>query len=245
MLGIIGGSGLYALEGLRESARRQIDTPWGNPSDELVVGALAGQEVVFLPRHARGHSIAPHRINYRANVWALREVGASAIVAVAACGGIAPDCSPGRLVIPDQIIDYTHDRAATFFDQTGSAVTHIDFTEPYDTALRARLALAAKALRLPVVEGGVYGCTNGPRLETAAEIRRLARDGCSLVGMTGMPEAALARELGLPYVCLAVVANSAAGVGESGHSVSMDQILQTLKGAMADVQRVLLRLCSD
>ncbi len=245
MLGIIGGSGLYELEGLRETTRRQVDTPWGTPSDELITGALGRQQVAFLPRHARGHTIAPHRINYRANIWALREAGATAVIAVAACGGIAPDCLPGRLVIPDQLIDYTHGRAATFFDQTGSAVTHVDFTEPYNAPLRVRLGLAAKGLYLPVVEGGVYGCTNGPRLETAAEIRRLARDGCTVVGMTGMPEAALARELGLAYACLSVVANAAAGVGGSGQSISMDQILQTLKDAMVDVQRLLTRLCSD
>jgi 5'-deoxy-5'-methylthioadenosine phosphorylase len=243
MLAVIGGSGLYQLEELRQPVRLSIETPWGAPSDTLTRGAWGAREVLFIARHARDHRVPPHRINYRANIWALREAGASQIIAVAAVGGIAPECSPGMLVLPDQLIDYTSGREATFFDGTENSVVHVDFTEPYDARLRAALASGARRLGLPLIEGGVYGCTNGPRLETAAEIGRMGRDGCTLVGMTGMPEAALARELGLPYACLAVVANAAAGLAASSESVSIDAIMATLAQSMGDVRRLLAALC--
>jgi 5'-methylthioinosine phosphorylase len=195
--------------------------------------------VLFIARHARDHRVPPHRINYRANIWALREAGASQIIAVAAVGGIAPECPPGMLVVPDQLIDYTSGRESTFFDGTDNKVVHVDFTEPYDASLRKALAGGARRLGLPLLEGGVYGCTNGPRLETAAEITRMARDGCTLVGMTGMPEAVLARELALPYACLAVVANAAAGLAASSQSVSIEAIMATLARSITDVRRLL------
>ena len=245
MLAVIGGSGLYELEALTDPVRLELDTRWGAPSDAIVRGRIGQRPVLFLPRHARGHRVPPHRINYRANLWALREAGASAVIAVAAVGGIAPDCSAGALVVPDQLIDYTSDRAATFFDGDESSVTHVDFTEPYDAALRGRLIQSARGVGLPVIPEGVYGCTNGPRLETAAEIRRLSRDGCTLVGMTGMPEAGLARELGLRYACLAVVANAAAGLADSQSGVSINTIMATLERAMTDVKRVLIAVCAD
>lgn len=244
MLAIIGGSGLYELSGLTQVQRQSFSTPWGHPSDEITFGRLGERAVLFLPRHARGHSIAPHRINYRANIDALRQAGATQIVAVAAVGGIDPSCPPGALVVPDQLIDYTSGRDATFFELPGQAVVHVDFSYPYNASLRGEIALAARAIGLPLVEGGVYGCTNGPRLETAAEIRRLARDGCTVVGMTGMPEAVLARESGLDYACLAVVVNPAAGLTPGGVEISLEEIKKTLDCSLQDVRRLLAQLCS-
>jgi 5'-methylthioinosine phosphorylase len=243
MLAIIGGSGLYELDALQGRTDLTVATPWGAPSDAIASGRIGDTPTLFLARHARGHRVPPHQINYRANLWALREAGAQEIVAVAAVGGIGSDCTPGALVVPDQLIDYTSGRAATYFDGTDGTVTHIDFTQPYDEDLRHELIRSVQRRGLAAVDGGVYGCTNGPRLETAAEIRRLARDGCTVVGMTGMPEAALARELGLRYACLAVVANTAAGLDAGGAVLSVESIMATLAGALADVQRVLIDLC--
>ncbi|MDY0050389.1 MAG: S-methyl-5'-thioinosine phosphorylase, partial [Halothiobacillaceae bacterium] len=210
-LAIIGGTGLSKLKNLEFLRHQVVSTPYGEPSGPLSIGRLGGCEVVFLPRHGYNHRIPPHQINYRANLWALREVGVRHVLAVAAVGGITPRMSPATLVIPDQIIDYTYGRAHTFFEGELDEVTHIDFTFPYDADLRELLLRSARAAEVSVVESGVYAATQGPRLETAAEIRRLEGDGCDIVGMTGMPEAALARELGLKYACCAVVANWAAG----------------------------------
>lgn len=234
MIGLIGGSGLSRLPGLNVTGSLHLETRWGHPSGPLVEGEWQGVPLVFLPRHGAAHSIPPHRINYRANLWALREAGVKAVIAVAATGGLGPDCTPGALVVPDQLIDYTWGRASSFFDGEGAEVVHVDFTEPYDRDLRDDLIAAADAKRLPVVRGGVYGCTQGPRLETTAEINRLARDGCTLVGMTGMPEAVLARELGLPYACLAVVANFAAGRDPGRTIISIEDIHRTLERAMVE-----------
>ncbi len=243
MLAIIGGSGLYQLPGLIGTQSRRVQTRWGEPSDEVVSGRLNDCPVLFLPRHARSHSIAPHRINYRANIAALKECGASRIIAVAAVGGIAADCPSGALVVPDQLIDYTTGRDGTYFDVPGEAVTHVDFTHPYDPTLRTWILQGALSLGLELVDSGVYGCTNGPRLETAAEISRMHKDGCTVVGMTGMPEAALARELGLPYACLALVVNPAAGVAPGGQVISMEEIRQTLDQGIGDVCRLLAQVC--
>ena len=236
---IIGGSGLTQLAGLQDTRRQVVRTPYGDPSGPLTHGRLDGVELVFLARHGYGHTIAPHEINYRANVWALHQAGVDGVLAVATVGGIRPEFGPGALVIPDQLIDYTSGRRATFFEGPDQPVTHVDFTLPYDPGVRESLASAARAAGEDVAWGGVYGCTQGPRLETAAEIRRMARDGCDLVGMTGMPEAALARELGLPYAVLAVVANHAAGMGDSAQAISLEAISETLVESMARVHRVL------
>ncbi len=239
MLGIIGGSGLARLADLVDTRRRIARTPWGDPSCPLTFGQLDRREVVFLARHGYGHTIAPHEINYRANLWALRDAGVSGIVSVATVGGIREDCEPGAIVIADQIIDYTHGRDSTYYEGPDQPVLHIDFTEPYDRVLRAKMLAAAARAEERVIDGGVYACTQGPRLETAAEIRRLARDGCDLVGMSGMPEASLARELGLPYAALCVVANYAAGIGDSAEHVSLDAIADVLDATMARVRRIL------
>lgn len=236
---IIGGSGLTQLAGLQDTRRQVVRTPYGDPSGPLTHGRLDGVELVFLARHGYGHTIAPHEINYRANIWALHRAEVDGVVAVATVGGIRPEFGPGALVIPDQLIDYSHGRRATFFEGPDQPVTHVDFTLPYDQGVRDRLAAASRAAGETVALGGVYGCTQGPRLETAAEIRRMARDGCDLVGMTGMPEAALARELGLPYAVLAVVANHAAGMGDSAQAISLEAISESLVASMARVHRVL------
>jgi len=238
---IIGGSGLARLAGLEDARRQVVRTPYGDPSGPLTFGRFDGVELVFLARHGYGHTIAPHEINYRANVWALRQSGADAVVSVATVGGIRDDLSPGALLVPDQIIDYTFGRQGTFFEGPDQPVTHIDFTWPYDDGIRRCLAEAANAIGEPLLMGGTYGCAQGPRLETAAEIRRMARDGCDLVGMTVMPEAALARELDLPYATLAVVANHAAGMGDSRERISLEAINATLDDAMARVRRILAR----
>jgi 5'-methylthioadenosine phosphorylase len=239
MHAIIGGSGLAKLADLKLERREVVRTPYGDPSCALSFGRIEGADVVFLARHGYGHTIAPHQINYRANLWALHHVGATEVVAVATVGGIADGCVPGALVLPDQVIDYTDGRKSTFFEGPDNPVTHVDFTEPYTAAIRERLARAAAAAGEPVRAGGVYGCTQGPRLETAAEIRRLARDGCDLVGMTGMPEAVLARELALPYAVLAVVANHAAGLGDSRRAISMEAMGQVMDAAMVRARRIL------
>lgn len=238
MLAIIGGSGLTRLSTLAVAHREVVRTPYGDPSSTLLFGQVAGRDAVFLARHGHGHTIPPHRVNYRANVWALKEKGAKSIVAVASVGGIC-DCSPGDLVLPHQLIDYTSGREMTFFDGAEGKVGHVDFTRPYSPELREKCLAAARSAGLPLRDGGVYGAVNGPRLETAAEIDRLARDGATLVGMTGMPEAALAREAGLPYVAICVVVNHAAGRGDSARQISMDGISQVLESAMEKVRTLL------
>jgi len=239
MFAIIGGSGLAKLSALESPRRRVMRTPYGEPSGALTFGSLAGSEVVFLARHGYGHTISPHEINYRANMWALNDLGVEGVFALASVGGIRDDLSPGTLVVPDQIIDYTHSRKSTFFEGSGAPVTHVDFTQPYCGSLRTRLLQAAQGVGEKVVDGAVYACTQGPRLETAAEIERLARDGADLVGMTGMPEAVLARELELDYATLAVVVNHAAGRGDSRHRIEMRELEEVLGETMVRAVRIL------
>jgi len=236
-LAIIGGTGLTSLKGLEITRREEMHTPYGEPSAPLMFGEMAGKEVVFLPRHGATHTIPPHKINYRANIWALKQSGVEQVIAVNAVGGIRADMTPGRLIVPDQIIDYTWSRINTFFEEGLEEVVHIDFTEPYCEALRLALIACAVEAGLEVIGEGTYAATQGPRLESTAEINRLERDGCDLVGMTGMPEAALARELELCYGCLSVVANMAAGRSEE--EITMEMIERHLSTGMADVRRVL------
>jgi len=236
---IIGGSGLDTLGPLQISARRQVMTAYGAPSGPLCEGNFAGSPVVFLPRHGETHRIPPHLINYRANIAALKGLGVTSVIAVTAVGGIGPEAGPGRIVIPDQIIDYTYGREHTFSDGTADAVDHVDFTAPYSEALRSLLIEVAEDAGCAVVPHGVYGATQGPRLETAAEIARMARDGCSIVGMTGMPEAALAREAGLDYATVSLSVNWAAGLG--GATISLEEIGRHLTQGMASVLRLVGR----
>ncbi len=239
MYAIIGGSGLAKLSALEAPRRQVMRTPYGEPSGALTFGRFAGTEVVFLARHGYGHTLAPHEINYRANLWALRELKAEGVLSVATVGGIRDDIGPGALVVPDQIIDYTHSRKSTFFEGSEMPVIHVDFTEPYTPALRQRLLQAAASCGEPVIDGGVYACTQGPRLETAAEIERIARDGGDLVGMTGMPEAALAREAELAYATLGVVVNHAAGRGDSRHAIKLDELEEVMRATMTRAVRIL------
>ena len=240
-LAIIGGTGLYKFSGLENVERRTLATPFGAPSDDIVLGTLAGKRVAFLARHGENHTLAPHRVNYRANVWALQHLGARRVIGVNAVGGIRDDMGPRVIAIPDQIIDYTHDRYDSFCDVEGAKVEHVDFTEPYSVALRGELLAAARGAGIAIIDGGCYGATQGPRLETRAEITRMRRDGCDLVGMTGMPEAALARELNLDYACLALVANWAAGCGGMA-SISLPEIFANLEAATAQVSPIVMAL---
>lgn len=208
---IIGGTGLTQLTGFTLSEALTMDTPYGMPSADILRGEFSGREVLFLARHGHPHRIPPHQVNYRANLWALKEAGAQAIVAVNAVGGIHSAMGSGHLCVPHQLIDYTYGREHTYFEGDIEHVTHVDFSYPYDEALRQRLIAGLAAEGYLFSSHAVYGCTQGPRLETVAEIARMERDGCDIVGMTGMPEAVLARELEVPYACLALVVNPAAG----------------------------------
>jgi len=242
-LAVIGGSGLYQFPGLENASRRAMDTPYGPASGEVVLGDFAGKRLAFLARHGESHTLAPHRVNYRANLWALHALGARRVIGINAVGGIRADMGPRVLVVPDQLIDYTHGRITSFCDVEGAEVRHIDFSEPYTASLRQALLDAAGRAGMAVVDGGCYGATQGPRLETRAEIARMKRDGCDLVGMTGMPEAALARELELDYACLALVANFAAGCGDEAE-ISIEEIFAHLAAATAQVPLLLRAMLS-
>ena len=251
-IGIIGGSGLTDFNELHVQQRLTPTTVWGEPSSPLIVGtfhtadtpsAFEKTEVVFIARHGEEHRIPPHKVNYRANIAALRDQQVSAIYAVNVVGGFNMEMCPGDVVIPDQIIDYTWGREHTYSDGSDAPLEHVDFTNPYDNSLKDALLHQAISLSLPVHAGGVYGATQGPRLETAAEIARMERDGCDIVGMTGMPEAALARELNIPYASLALVVNMAAGLCDS--EISMEQIQQIIDERMADIRRLLVAVANN
>ncbi len=240
-LAVIGGTGLYRFPGLENIEKRAIDTPFGAPSADIVLGDFRGKRVAFLARHGENHTIAPHRVNYLANLWALHQLGAKRVIGINAVGGIRVDMGPRVIAVPDQIVDYTHGRFTSFCDVEGTEVKHIDFSEPYSLSLRQALVLAASNAAISVVPDGVYGATQGPRLETRAEIARMRIDGCDLVGMTGMPEAALARELELNYACVALVANWAAGCGDQTE-VSLLEIYANLEAVTAQVPSLIAAL---
>lgn len=236
-LAIIGGTGLTQLNGLTINKRDKLTTPYGSPSAEFITGEFNQKEVIFLARHGNPHTIAPHKINYRANIWSLKHLGVEQIIAVAAVGGITEEMTPAHIAIPDQIIDYSHDRKHTFFEDENYPVTHIDFTYPYSQKLRSALITAAANANISISPIGTYGCTQGPRLETAAEIKRMEKDGCNVVGMTGMPEAALAKELGMDYAAVSVIANWAAG--KTTGEITMAEIEQHLHAGMANIEQLL------
>ncbi len=246
MLAIIGGSGLAQLANLDITRREVAHTPYGDVSGALTFGHIGGQEVVFVARHGDGHTIPPHLVNYRANIWALAKVAhATRIVSVASVGGIRADLAPGALLVPHQIIDYTHSRINTFFEGGDSQVMHVDFTHPYDARLREDILQSTQHCGERVFDQAVYAATQGPRLETAAEIDRLERDGADIVGMTGMPEAVLARELEIPYAAVCVVANWAAGRATSRQRIEFGSIEQVLQAGLVRVRAILERLCRD
>ncbi|ASP40268.1 5'-methylthioadenosine phosphorylase [Bacterioplanes sanyensis] len=234
---IIGGTGLTQIDGPEQLSAEPVITELGAPSSTPQRGVWQQQPVVFLSRHGHPHAIPPHKINYRANLLALQQLGVNRIIAVNAVGGIHPDMGSGAIVIPQQLVDYTWGRESTFFDGDFMPLQHIDFTHPYDETLRQQLLTAAKACNITVHDHGVYGATQGPRLETIAEIQKLQHDGCDLVGMTGMPEAALARELNIPYASICLVVNPAAG--KSDELITMDYIRQVLDHGMHQVIRVI------
>lgn len=241
VVAVIGGSGLAKLANLKITRREVVRTPYGEPSAPIVFGEVGGKEIAFLPRHGPKHTIPPHEVNYRANIWALKEAGIHRVIAIAAVGGVSDGyLAPCTMAVPDQIIDYTYGREHTFFAGQDKQVKHIDFTNPYCNDLRQNLIKAASSASIKLLDGGTYGATQGPRFETTAEIRRMEQDGVDIVGMTGMPEAALARELDICYATLAVVVNPAAG--KSDHEISLNEIDSNLKKGMRQV-RSLIEAC--
>lgn len=237
-LALIVGSGFRQL-GFEVLTRSPTKTPYGEPSSAVLTIALGGAHVACIARHGEEHTLAPAEINYRANLWALAQRGILACIGVNTVGAIAAGFLPGELAVPDQLIDYTHGRAATF-SGGGAPVRHIEFTEPFAPELRGRLAAAIADCGFGLC-GGTYGVTQGPRLETAAEIERLARDGCAMVGMTAMPEAALARELGIDYAVCALAVNHAAGRAPDGALIG-DEIERFTGAGMQKLAAVLMRV---
>ena len=240
-LAVIGGTGVYRLADLQDVDTREVDTRFGKPSGPIRIGTLLGQRVAFLARHGEGHSVPPHLINYRANLAALQDIGATRVLALNTVGGIGDDFGPRVLACPDQLIDYTWGRVSTICEEPGSEVVHVDFGDPYTTMLRHKIIAAARVTGVSLMSSGCYGATQGPRLETKAEIARMRRDGCDLVGMTGMPEAGLARELGLDYACLAIVANWAAGCG-TGEEITMTEVLSNVDAASNGLRELVAEL---
>lgn len=247
-LAVIGGTGVYGLAELENVDTHGIETRYGAPSGPVRIGSLHGQRIAFLARHGEGHSVPPHRINYRANLVALQQIGATRVLALNTVGGIGEHYGPRVLACPDQLIDYTWGRISSLWEpdergDIGQDALHVDFGDPYTPTLRTKIMAAAHATGLAIVDGGCYGATQGPRLETRAEIVRLRRDGCDLVGMTGMPEAALARELGLDYACLAIVANWAAGCGD-GEAITLGEVLANVEVASSGLPKLIGRLAA-
>jgi 5'-methylthioinosine phosphorylase len=239
MLAIVGGSGLYSLgDDFHLDDQRSRQTPYGETSADVLLGRWRDIDIAFLPRHGAGHRVPPHLVNYRANLWALKQAGVSKIIAVNAVGGISADMAPATMALPQQLIDYSCGREHSFCAGGDAVVKHVDFSRPYSAALQTSLKRAATVLNLALVDSGTYGCTNGPRFETAAEIQRMRRDGCSVVGMTGMPEAGLARELDIEYACLALVVNWAAGIADS--EISMEEIMAVLEQGIKQLRPLLL-----
>ncbi len=240
---IIGGTGLTKINTLNITRHDSVVTPYGEPSSPLSFGEIGGHDVIFIARHGENHTIPPHKVNYRANLWALQQAGATHVIAVNAVGGITSKHQAATLSVPDQIIDYTYSRQHTYFEENLPQVTHIDFTEPYCNSLRQLIISKAKSNNIKLFESATYGATQGPRLESIAEIKKLEKDGCDIVGMTGMPETALARELALDYACIAVVANLAAGKGEG--NITMEIIEKNLFKGMDLVKNLLEIAISD
>jgi 5'-methylthioinosine phosphorylase len=256
---VIGGSGLYSLgDDFVEESKNIVKTPYGTSSADIIRGSWQKQPVVFLARHGKSHRIPPHKINYQANLYALKQQGVTHVIAVNAVGGISPNYGPKTIVLPDQIIDYSWGRAHSFSGADSGAicrdeVQHIDFTYPYSSSLRAMIVESGNEANLKFQSSGVYGCTNGPRLETKAEIIKMSRDGCDMIGMTGMPEASLAREIGIEYASIALVVNWCAGVNEpennglegvfpenTNSKITMEEIMQTLEQGLPPVKQLIL-----
>jgi len=238
-LALLGGTGLNELQEAQKTLAMEtldIETPWGLPSAPVRLVRTEPLRLLFLPRHGSPHRLPPHCVNYRANLWALREAGAARVLAVYAVGGLHEPYRPGALVAADQLIDYTWGREHTYSHSGDVPLVHVDFTRPFEGPLRRAVLAAARKAGVEIVDGGCLGVTQGPRLESAAEVQRARRDGCDLVGMTALPEAALARELGLDYAGIAVVSNWGAGVRDG--QLSEDDIAATLREPMQRVRRL-------
>jgi len=235
-IGIIGGSGLYEIEGFELKKKKRVTTPYGRPSDSYLIGSLEGKKLIFLPRHGKAHKIPPHMINYRANIWGFRELGAERIISVSATGGIKKGLKPGNIVVLDQVLDMTHGRQSTFYDGK-EGVIHVDFTEPFCPEMRRAIINAGRKARIGVKNRGTYVAVNGPRLESAAEIRSFAMLGGDTVGMTGMPETSLAREIEICYAGVTVVANYAAGISRTRLTVA--EVMEAMKKATGNLKKLL------
>ena len=239
MFGIIGGNSLPKLSRLEKVTQKIIRTPYGLPSTPVLFGRLGANEVAFIARHGYGHMILPHRVNYRANLWALSQVGVRQVVSVVSVGGFSHPYSPHQIVLPDQLIDYTRGRSDSLSDTTFAAQVFLDFTEPYSASMRQALESSAKKSQIDIINQGTYAVTQGPRLDTAAEVARYESDGANFVGMTGMPEAIIAKELSLEYAALCIVSNWAAGRGDSTEKVT-PIFLQDSFGDLSDKIHLLL-----
>lgn len=235
-IGVIGGSGLYEIKGFVLKKKSTISTPYGKPSDQYLTGTMGKTEIIFLPRHGSHHNIPPHMINYRANIWGFRKLGVDRILSISAAGGINKGLKPGDIVISDQILDMTKERKSTYYDGK-EGVIHIDFTEPYCPELRRILLKAGRQKRLSLKNGGTYVAVEGPRLETASEIKSFSILGGDIVGMTGMPEAALARELEICYAGISVVANYAAGI--SRRKLTVAEVMEAMKDSTEKIKDLL------
>jgi len=243
MHAIIGGTGLNQLGNFELKEDCNLDTPYGAPSGIFQKGTLAGKDIVFLARHGQPHNIPPHKINYRANMHALMQLGVKDVVAINAVGGIHSHMPPTALAVPDQIIDYTWGRQHTIYDGSDGKLGHIDFTEPYTQSIRKGLITAARDQNIDILPCGVYAATNGPRLESAAEVMRIKQDGGDMIGMTGMPEASLAIELELNYACIAVSVNWAAGL-HGLEAITMEEIREALESGIKSVEAILSQYLS-
>ena len=235
IFGVISGSGLYDMPGLEITDSAKLTTPYGEPSDAYRIGRISGKDVAFLPRHGSPHYIQPHKINYRANLWGFRELNVEKIISIGASGGISGALKPGTITVPDQIIDTTSGRRSTFYDK--NEVVHIDFTEPFCPDMRNSIFRAAEQAGVPAVRSGTYVCTNGPRLETAAEIRTFANWGADMVGMTAMPESCLARELEICFAGISVITNFAAGI--AGQKLTSTEVVETMRSAADGLKSLL------
>jgi len=240
MSGVIGGSGLYDIPELEIRESVKVTTPYGEPSDFYRIGRVKGRDMVFLPRHGSTHHIQPHKVNYRANLWGFRELGVDNIISLCAAGGISPEMKTGTIAVPDQIIDMTCGRASTFYD--GDEVVHVDFTEPFCPDVRRRIIEAATDAGVSLTCAGAYICTNGPRLETAAEIRAYTKLGADMVGMTLMPEAVLARELEICFAAIAVITNVAAGI--TAARLTTKEVLEAMQSSSGSVRALLAAVYS-
>ncbi len=239
-IGIIGGSGVYEIPGIRFIREVSLKTPFGSPSDTYKILNLSEKDVVFLPRHGADHSIPPHKINYRANLWGFRELDVKRILSIGATGGINKAFQPGDILILDQVIDMTRNRTSTFYEK--DKVVHVDFTDPYCPELRKAYIETSHELHIKLHKKGTYICSEGPRLESRAEIRFFSAIGADVVGMTGMPEACLARELELCYSGITIVTNYAAGIKRQRLTIS--EVIDTMNKASEKLNMLLSRVIS-